>query len=64
MECPSGKTMGIIGRVKSTSPLLVSVDSLNNGRQSENLRIKVDSVKRSVEVKAKYDSGTQKHSPI
>ncbi|XP_062612312.1 LOW QUALITY PROTEIN: uncharacterized protein LOC134274081 [Saccostrea cucullata] len=56
MDVPSGKSLGVIGRVESTSPLLVTVDSLDNGRQSEKLRVKVDQNKRSVELKAKYDT--------
>lgn len=58
MDVPKGKSMGVIGRVESTSPLLVTLDSLENGRQSEKLRVKVDKAKRSVEVKARYDTGT------
>lgn len=54
---PKGKSMGIVGRVESTSPLLVTVGCLDEGRHSENLRVKVDENKRSVEIKAKYDSG-------
>lgn len=54
---PKGKSMGIIGRVESTSPLLVTVGCLDEGRHSENLIVKVDENKRSVEIKAKYDSG-------
>lgn len=53
---PKGKSMGIIGRVESTSPLLVTVGCLDEGRHSENLIVKVDENKRSVEIKAKYDS--------
>lgn len=54
---PKGKSMGIIGRVESTSPLLVTVGCLDEGRHSENLIVKVDENKRSVKIKAKYDSG-------
>nr|XP_034313736.1 apolipophorins isoform X7 [Crassostrea gigas] len=56
MHDPKGKSMGIIGRVESTSPLLVTVGCLDEGRHSENLIVKVDENKRSVEIKAKYDS--------
>lgn len=56
MYDPKGKSMGIIGRVESTSPLLVTVGCLDEGRHSENLIVKVDENKRSVEIKAKYDS--------
>uniref|UniRef100_K1QT04 Uncharacterized protein n=1 Tax=Magallana gigas TaxID=29159 RepID=K1QT04_MAGGI len=53
---PKGKSMGIIGRVESTSPLLVTVGCLDEGMHSENLIVKVDENKRSVKIKAKYDS--------